>query len=259
MRPSEHSDASTLTRPAYDLPAPRARPCAGLTPAWQPALAQLAVKIGCTAPANETLAPHEHAPAEQTWPGAHAWPQAPQLAGSDEVFTQEPPQTDWPAGQAQAPAEHVAPEAQAFAQPPQLAGSVAVLTQAPLQDDVPGGHAQEPFTQEAPPAQAIPHPPQLAAFVVVSTHAPLQFFVGGLQEPEQTPALQTSFRGHTLPHVPQFFGSDFTSTQPPQALAVPAGHPHLPALHVPPGQAMPQPPQFAGSARVSVHLPPQGV
>lgn len=65
MRPSEHSDARTLTIIAYALPALRSIPWAGFTPAWHPAVAQLAVKIGWTAPENDTLEPQVHTPDEQ--------------------------------------------------------------------------------------------------------------------------------------------------------------------------------------------------
>jgi hypothetical protein len=85
------------------LPEVRLSPCAGTAPAWQPAFAQLAVKIGWMAPENETAAPHEQVPPEQVFPAPHALPHIPQLAGSVLVSTQAPLQAVVPDGQVQVP------------------------------------------------------------------------------------------------------------------------------------------------------------
>jgi len=72
---------------------------------------------------------------EQVWPVAQAWPQAPQLAGSLDVFAQDPLQFVIAAAQlrAQAPEEQTWPAAQAWPQLPQFCPSDWRLTPTPLQ------------------------------------------------------------------------------------------------------------------------------
>jgi hypothetical protein len=98
LRPSLHSVVVTLTRPAYDLPAPRFRPSFGIVPMWQPVVVQFEVRMGWTAPENEALAlPHVQVPAEQVCPGAQTLPHVPQLEESVCALTQDPLQSVCPA------------------------------------------------------------------------------------------------------------------------------------------------------------------
>jgi len=70
-------------------------------------------------------------PAEQTAFALQTFPHAPQLSGSFWRSTQVPPQSIWPAGQAQAPALQTPPAGQTLPQAPQLAGSAVRLTHSP--------------------------------------------------------------------------------------------------------------------------------
>jgi len=55
-------------------------------------VAQFDVRIGCTAPENETLAlPQVQVPLEHVWPGAQTLPHAPQLLVSLAVSAQTDP------------------------------------------------------------------------------------------------------------------------------------------------------------------------
>jgi hypothetical protein len=70
-------------------------------------LVQLAVKIGWTAPENDTLGPQVHMPDEHVWPRAQALPHLPQLFVSLEVSAHVLPQSVPPFGQMQLPDWHV--------------------------------------------------------------------------------------------------------------------------------------------------------
>src|SRR6185437_13686321 len=74
-----------------------------------------------------------HAPAEQTWPWAHALPQLPQFWPSDWGFTQVPLQASCPVAQKRlhCPLVQTSPGAQALPQLPQFWASVWVSTQWP--------------------------------------------------------------------------------------------------------------------------------
>ena len=122
------------------MPALRFNPSGGATPVWQPLMAQLAVKMGCTAPENETLAvPQLHTPALHVCPSAQTTPQPPQLDASVCVLMHEPPHNDVPVGQTHIPLWQVSPAPQTIPQPPQSLESVAVLTHAPPQRVPPEG------------------------------------------------------------------------------------------------------------------------
>jgi hypothetical protein len=105
-----------------------------------------------------------HALAVQTWqappwqtsvPGAQAWPQAPQLAGSVLGSTHAPPHAV-PLAQPQAPPAQVCAEGQALPQAPQLPGSVPTSTQWPLHAVSPPAHvpAQDPEEHTSPTTHA---------------------------------------------------------------------------------------------------------
>jgi hypothetical protein len=68
--------------------------------------------------------------------------------------------------------------------------------------------------------------------------------------------------GHVVPQAPQFDGSVCTLVQAPPQSVRPAAQltVHFPWEQTcPAAQAIPQPPQFFGSPRVSVHTPWQRV
>ena len=119
---------------AYAEPEASTRPACGELLAWQPALAHLAVKIGCTSAANDTLAGLQtQAPPEQSVPIPHTKPQPPQLLGSDWVSSQTPEQSISPLGHVQLLLWHVLPPMHTLPQLPQLFGSVLVVLHTPAQ------------------------------------------------------------------------------------------------------------------------------
>jgi hypothetical protein len=138
------------------------------------------------------------------------------------------------------------PGAQVFPQAPQLLLSLWVSMHAVPHNAVPAGQAQLPPAQMEPAGQALPQVPQLFTSVWVLTQAPPQLVgVLGWQQIvpgcplAKTPAAQTSPVGQPTGAVPQW---------------------HPPPEQVSPGlQALPQPPQFAGSLWVSVQVEPQSV
>jgi hypothetical protein len=95
----------------------------------------------------------EHVPATHTVPGPQAWPQAPQLAGSEAVATQALPHRVCAAGHAQCPAEQISVERHAWPQAPQLAGSEEVSLQALAHTVLPPGHGEH-----VPAAHTVPGP-----------------------------------------------------------------------------------------------------
>jgi hypothetical protein len=63
---------------------------------------------------------------------------------------------------------------------------------------------------------------------------------------------------HTIPHDPQFIGSEVVSTQLPPHSVCPVGQTHVLPEHVAgAAHTFPQAPQFIGSEVVSTQLPPQ--
>jgi hypothetical protein len=64
--------------------------------------------------------------------------------------------------------------------------------------------------------------------------------------------------GHTVPQLPQLFGSDVVSVQPLLHIVRGETQPawHAPALHTPPEHTFPQKPQLFGSARVLMQTAP---
>ena len=137
-----------------------------------------------------------------------------------------PPQLVWPCGQEQTPAAQEVPTGQVRPQTPQLVGSVCRSRQKPLQTVWPVGHCgwQAPLTQSRPEPQRK---------VLAATLQP-----------------------------PQLFGSLFRSRQKPPQFVWPTGQLSeqvLPTQLVPPGQTLPQAPQFIGSCDVNTHVLLQSV
>jgi hypothetical protein len=100
----------------------------------------------------------------QTLPPEQRTPQAPQLLGSELVFTHEPPQLVYVVGQppaAQRASWQVAAGPHAEPQAPQFARSFDKSTQAPLQSVRPERHLQLPATQVWPPWHSVPQLLQL--------------------------------------------------------------------------------------------------
>jgi hypothetical protein len=82
-----------------------------------------------------------------------------------------------------------------------------------------------------------------------------------LLEEEHWPPVHGTDPGHTVPHAPQFTGSDWRSTQMPlHSVAAFDGHPHAPFWQVcGMGQALPHAPQLASSVAVMAQYPLQSV
>ena len=186
-----------------------------LPPQWP--LAQDVEPLQSCCPVGQPQEPPEHeAPVSQ------GWPQAPQLSGSVWRFVHRLPQSisDDRQEVTQVPELHVYPAEQGWLQPPQLSGSVWVFVQRPL------------------------HRLSLARQVVAHTPEPLQSLPAG-QGWLQTPQFALSvWRFVQRAEAPE-----------PQAFGTAAGQVQLlPEQLWPPGQAVPQPPQFCGSLVTSVHL-----
>jgi hypothetical protein len=158
-----------LTSAAYEDPAASERLSADLAPVWQPALAQFAVKIGCTWPEKEMVGPHPHTPPVQAAPPEQTLPQPPQFDGLELVSTQLPPHTVWPVVQVHAPLMQLAPVGQTLPQAPQFAESVDVVVHVDPHIVIPAEHAHTPPEQPVPVGQILPHPPQLDGSLLVLT------------------------------------------------------------------------------------------
>ena len=230
-------------------------PSFAVAPRWQPLSAQLAVKIGCTAPENDTLAfPHVHLLFVHVCPGAQTTPHAPQFEVS--LATHVPPQRRSPDGQTQCPLLHVMPPEHTTPQPPQLEGSDVVLMHAPLHRESPVGHAHAPLTHDAPEGHATVHEPQCVELVFVSTQE-VPHCVSEPHPVAQPPFKQTWPDAHVWPHEPQLSASDDSSTHAPLQTIVPVGQTHLPALHdAPVAHLVPHAPQLVALVCVSVHVAP---
>jgi hypothetical protein len=125
-------------------------------------VAQLAVKIGCTAPEKDTLVvPQVHVPLVHVWPGLHTFPHLPQLLLSLAVRAHVVPQSVPPFVQAHVPDWHSWALGQTFPHLPQLPLSPWAFTQVDPQSDWPLAQAHVALTHDVPPEQACPHVPQL--------------------------------------------------------------------------------------------------
>jgi hypothetical protein len=204
----------------------------------------------------------QHAPPMQlVVPAGHVSPHPPQFAMSLFVSTQVVPQHERPPVQPvilqfvvlgwQTPDTHVALAPQALPQVPQLFGSVVVFASQPSptclsQSAKPALHdvmAHADVSHEVWPLgtapQVTPHAPQfwlsLAVFaqVVPQQVWPARQDTVGLQVPTQEPPEHAgSDAGHTLPHLPQLFGSSLVFvSQPfattPSQLPKPGRHPAI--------------------------------
>jgi hypothetical protein len=184
----------------------------------------------------------QHPPAWQRFaPAGQALPQPPQLARSFWVSMHLVPQHVLPAGQPviwqftcwQVPAMHDAPAAQALPQVPQFFGSVLVLTSQP---------SPTCLSQSAKPAL------HALMWQALARQAVLPLVTGP----------------HTVPQAPQLFESlaVFAQVTPQQvwldgqAPPLPQAPTQTPPEHdSPTPQALPQPPQLAGSVCVSISQP----
>lgn len=147
------------------------------------------------------------------------FPQAPQLLVSLSKLKQTPPQSLYPASQAnwQLPAAQpgapCAVPGHIFAQVPQLVGSALRSTQAPPQFAVPLGQfrVQVPPLHTSPLLQARPQAPQFAGSLLVLMQAPAQAAKPALHNVWHCPALQLALplagASQCLPQAPQLRGS----------------------------------------------------
>jgi hypothetical protein len=103
-----------------------------------------------------------HWPSAQADPGAHAFPQPPQFAGSVVVSMQVPEQSTFPCGQlpVQCEATQTSPTGHCVLQAPQFDGSDAVSTQALPQRVRPLSHVHAPAVHAPPGPQLVVQAPQ---------------------------------------------------------------------------------------------------
>ena len=94
-----------------------------------------------------------------------------------------------------------------------------------------------------------PQLPQLLASLVTSTQVALRAIWGDAQTGWHTAAVHCGLAvGHTLPHLPQFVGSNRIGAHLLLQESVPAGQAHLPAVHTwPLLQTVPHAPQLLES------------
>jgi hypothetical protein len=155
------------------------------------------------------------APSKHTSLAAHAWPHAPQLAGSRLSMTHAPKQDCVPAGHASKhwPPLHVAapPEGPGHPCPqePQWDGSWAVSTHSEPHSVKPGAHdvPHEPpehvATKSPLAGQGFAQDPQNCGSLVRSTQMVLQFVSGGLHADAHPVGVHTWPAPHAAPHEPQ--------------------------------------------------------
>jgi hypothetical protein len=117
---------------------------------------------------------------------------------------------------------------------------------------------QFPAEQRSFGPQIVPQAPQLRLSLFESTHELLQFVRPVAHPAAHLPRLQAAcVLMQSVPHAPQFFGSDPRSTQTPPHFAVPVGQPHVPGPHCSVGaHVVPHAPQFEVSLPVSTHAWP---
>jgi hypothetical protein len=247
------------------------------------------------APAPQVVLPAPQvapqAPAEQTWPAAHAAPHDPQLALSVRVLVSQPsaatplqsakPAAQAPAGTTHAPATHAwvvtLGSAQAAPQAPQLVAAVWVSASqpsaaTPLQSPKPAAQRTMLHTPAVQPAvvvlggaQTVPQAPQLAGSMEVLAHwltppSPPQVTSGAAQVVPHAPPEQTWPAAQVVPHDPQLALSVWRLAHPPPQTARPAPHEaaQTPAAHDwPAGQAVPHAPQLALSVWRLAQAAPQ--
>lgn len=166
-----------------------------------------------------------------------------------------PPPT--PAGSSQTPFVH-AEAPQLVPQAPQFAGSVLVSVHVPPQEVWPPVQVQTPALHELPGAHGMLQPPQLTTSVSVSTQLFSHWVSPAAQLSVQVPWEQTSPAPQTVPHVPQFWPSDWVLVQPLGQALRPSTQAQAPAVHsVPASQAKPQEPQCEGFVDVATQVPAQ--
>ena len=206
-------------------------------------------------------------PELQVFPAEQGWLQPPQLSGSVWVSAHRLPQRlsleRHVVAHTPEPLQS-SPAGQGLLQPPQLSGSVLVFVQRLLHrlslDRQVVAHTPEPL-QNSPAGQGWLQPPQLSGSVWVFVQRPLHRLSLARQVVAHTPEpLQSLPAGQGWLQTPQFALSVWRFVQraeapEPQAFGTAAGQVQLlPEQLWPPGQAVPQPPQFCGSLVTSVHL-----
>jgi hypothetical protein len=107
---------------------------------------------------------------------------------------------------------------------------------------------------------ATPHEPQSSLVFIRLTQELAQSALTPEQRGAHPPMSQTWPGGQSIPHPPQFAGSDWVSTQAPEQVSSLPGHTHAPSLHTrPTAHRWLQAPQFRGSNDVSTQPPPHCV
>jgi hypothetical protein len=168
---------------------------------------------------------------------------------------------------------HTSLAAHVFPHMPQFCESVVRSTHAPsappptMQRLSPPLHAvaQVPLLQSAPVAAVqrfvAAVPPHAVGLVMVFTHVPVVASIVRPGRHTQLPPTHACRLVHCAFAVPQWFGSVLGSTHAPPTIMRGAAHVHVLATQLaPPGQRMPQLPQWAADVVVSTQpLPPQSI
>lgn len=124
------------------------------------------------------------------------------------------------------------------------------------------GHSQRPLLHVLSALHTLPQLPQLLLSELTSVHA----LPHSVPELQRTPQLKPSHVAMPLPDVGP--GQVVLQARPQEVIAVLLAHVplqswvpnvqvHSPSVHcLPPRQLLPHVPQFAGSDKVSMHVPP---
>jgi len=169
----------------------------------------------------------------QVVPPPQTFPHAPQLVGEVVRSAQAPPHLTVPIPQVstQRPLLHTLLGGQAMPHAPQLAGSDSTVTQALPHGTVPTTQIQLPL-QNCVGAQARSHEPQWSREICRFSQVPLQKVCPAAQVVERHwPEKQLWPLGQACPHPPQWRGSAWVSMHWPLQLLCPLGHWQLPETH----------------------------
>jgi hypothetical protein len=108
-----------------------------------------------------------------------------------------------------------------------------------------GVGTHDPPEHPVPAAQTRPHMPQLLLSSLVFVQLRLQAVRGGVHDVAQPFERHTDVPGHTLPQLPQLFGSTAVVTHTPPHNVCPYGHVHAPIeQNCPLGHTCPHVPQL---------------
>ena len=152
--------------------------------------------------------------------GPHCLPHAPQSNAFEVRSTHAPLQSVRPLAHcvAHADCEHTCIDEQVVPHMPQFFGSLVTSVHTVLQRICPDGQPHVPFVHCVPARQAMPQPPQFAGSLLMSTHERPHTVWFAAHIVVQAEFEHTCPSGQALPHLPQSFAFEVTSTQAPLQL-----------------------------------------